>query len=200
MNRLPIFVASLVLGLAMLNGVAAQDTAPPPTVDTNANGGYSVADPSNPIVVGEGETRTYGDIATGGTGGEVLGDPAGLASIQSHDSIVNGVPPPDLNPESSGNLVSGPPVAPAPADGTTTTTAETTTGDGSTSTDGASAPVEGTTTGTTTAAPSACAAYGSWYDAQVAYETAGGLSADPGFVAAVDPDYDGVACEDLIVY
>jgi len=198
MNRLPIFVAGLVLGLATLNGVAAQETVPPPTVDTNANGGYSVADPSNPIVVGEGETRTYGDIATGGTGGEVLGDPAGLASIQSHDSIVNSVPPPDLTPD-SGNLVSGPP-APAPADGTTTTTSETTTSDGTTSTDGASAPVEGTTTGTTTAAPSACAAYGSWYDAQVAYETAGALGADPGLVAAVDPDYDGVACEDLIVY
>jgi hypothetical protein len=200
MNRLPIYVASLALGLAMLNGVAAQDTAPPPTVDTSANGGYSVADPSNPIVVGEGEVRVYGDIATGGTGGEVLGDPAGLASIQSHDSIVNSVPPPDLNPD-SGNLVSGPPVAPAPADSTTTTTAETTSGDGSTSTDGASAPVEGTTTGTTTtAAPDACAAYGTWYDAQVAYEAAGGVSGDPGVVAAVDPDYDGVACEHLIVY
>lgn len=42
----------------------------------------------------------------------------------------------------------------------------------------------------------ACDWYGSWYDAQVAYENAGMTSADPALVASLDPDYDGIACEE----
>ncbi|MCA9879505.1 MAG: hypothetical protein KC442_17055 [Thermomicrobiales bacterium] len=42
----------------------------------------------------------------------------------------------------------------------------------------------------------ACDAYGSWYDAQVAYENAGATAADPAMVQALDPDYDGIACEE----
>lgn len=45
-----------------------------------------------------------------------------------------------------------------------------------------------------------CANYGTWYDAQVAYETAGGTAADPGFVNSLDPNWDGVACEELMAY
>jgi hypothetical protein len=41
-----------------------------------------------------------------------------------------------------------------------------------------------------------CDSYASWYDAQVAYEAAGITAADPAIVAALDPDYDGIACED----
>jgi hypothetical protein len=41
-----------------------------------------------------------------------------------------------------------------------------------------------------------CSSYGSWYDAQVAYEAAGTMAADPAMVQALDPDYDGIACED----
>lgn len=41
-----------------------------------------------------------------------------------------------------------------------------------------------------------CGSYGSWYDAQVAYEAAGMTSADPAVVSALDPDYDGIACEE----
>lgn len=40
-----------------------------------------------------------------------------------------------------------------------------------------------------------CGSYGSWYDAQIAYEAAGMTSADPALVASLDPDYDGIACE-----
>jgi len=40
-----------------------------------------------------------------------------------------------------------------------------------------------------------CDSYASWYDAQVAYEAAGMTTADPAVVAALDPDYDGIACE-----
>jgi hypothetical protein len=50
-----------------------------------------------------------------------------------------------------------------------------------------------------TAAPvtvAGCDSYASWYDAQVAYEAAGITAADPAVVAALDPDYDGIACEE----
>ena len=43
---------------------------------------------------------------------------------------------------------------------------------------------------------SACDRYPSWYDAQVAYESAGLTDADPALAANLDPDYDGIACED----
>jgi|SRR4051812_5449453 len=41
-----------------------------------------------------------------------------------------------------------------------------------------------------------CESYASWYDAQVAYEAAGMTAADPAVVAALDPDYDDIACEE----
>ena len=41
-----------------------------------------------------------------------------------------------------------------------------------------------------------CDSYASWYDAQVAYEAAGMTTADPAVVAALDPDFDGIACEE----
>jgi hypothetical protein len=41
-----------------------------------------------------------------------------------------------------------------------------------------------------------CGSYASWYDAQVAYEAAGMTAADPSIVASLDPDYDGIACEE----
>jgi len=41
-----------------------------------------------------------------------------------------------------------------------------------------------------------CGAYGGWFDAQVAYENAGATAADPAMVQALDPDYDGIACEE----
>jgi hypothetical protein len=47
-----------------------------------------------------------------------------------------------------------------------------------------------------TSAVAGCGSYGSWYDAQVAYEAAGMTSADPAVVSALDPDYDGIACEE----
>ena len=45
-----------------------------------------------------------------------------------------------------------------------------------------------------------CANYGTWMDAQVAYENGGGLAADPAFINSLDPNWDGVACEELMAY
>lgn len=42
-----------------------------------------------------------------------------------------------------------------------------------------------------------CGGYGSWYDAQVAYEAAGGTASS--LADSLDPDRDGVACEDMQV-
>ncbi len=44
-----------------------------------------------------------------------------------------------------------------------------------------------------------CAQYGTWYDAQVAYENLGATAADPALVQEVDPNYDGIACEEMMV-
>jgi hypothetical protein len=41
-----------------------------------------------------------------------------------------------------------------------------------------------------------CDSYLSWYDAQIAYEAAGLTAADPAIVSSLDPDYDGIACEE----
>lgn len=202
MNRFALVIAGLALGaMPLAGGVAAQESPS----ETIVNGGYSVADPANPIVAAEGEVRTYGDIATGNSAGEVLGDPAALTNIQSHETIVNSVPPPDFTPDDDPDPIMA---GPAPADGTTTTAAPT--GDGTVAS-GEPAPTGGepapttaeaapVTDGGTTATPSFCDSYAGWYEAQVAYEAAGGVSGDPGLVQTVDADYDGVACEHLIVY
>lgn len=46
------------------------------------------------------------------------------------------------------------------------------------------------------AAQTTCAAYGDWYDAQLTYEDAGATNGDPAMVQLLDPDYDGIACEE----
>ena len=41
-----------------------------------------------------------------------------------------------------------------------------------------------------------CSQYATWYDAQIAYENLGTTAADPALVQEVDPNYDGIACEE----
>lgn len=61
----------------------------------------------------------------------------------------------------------------------------------------APAPVEATSTVTEPVATyvGSCADYGTWYDAQVAYEGAGGTSSS--LAGALDPDGNGTACESM---
>jgi len=48
-------------------------------------------------------------------------------------------------------------------------------------------------------APAAsCGDFPTWYDAQVAYEAEGGVDGDPALVASLDPDADGIACEEAM--
>jgi hypothetical protein len=49
---------------------------------------------------------------------------------------------------------------------------------------------------TTTGTAVSCDSYATWYDAQMAYEAAGMTAADPAMVSSLDPDNDGIACEE----
>jgi hypothetical protein len=109
-------------------------------------------------------------------------------------------------PGAGDGLIGGVPVrpAPAPADATTNTSTNLAATEGSTTENipvdslGSSEPPPVTTdSGATDAAPASfCSQYGTWYDAQVAYENLGATAADPVLVQEVDPDYDGIACEE----
>jgi hypothetical protein len=182
--------AAVAFALASsLLGVSAQSDTP-----VNANGSYVVAnDDGAPMVSGKGEDLTYGDINTGGGGGQVLGDPTAIYTpvTPDHDTVA-------LNPGAGDGMIGGMPIQPvATAPDTTATT--TTSLDNSTGTTTENVPVDSmgeSTTTTTEAAPTGfCGQYVDWYDAQVAYENLGATAADPALVNEVDPDWDGIACE-----
>lgn len=44
----------------------------------------------------------------------------------------------------------------------------------------------------------ACADFPTWYDAQIYYESAGSAIEAPELAASLDPDFDGVACEEIM--
>ena len=98
-----------------LLGVAAQDTP------VNADGSYVVAnDDGAPMVSGKGQDLVYGDINTGGGGGQVLGDPSAVYTpvTPDHDTVA-------LNPGSGAGdgMIGGMPIRPvATAPDTTTNT------------------------------------------------------------------------------
>jgi hypothetical protein len=52
--------------------------------------------------------------------------------------------------------------------------------------------------GTGTPVVVACADFPTWYDAQIYYESAGSAGQVPELAASLDPDVDGVACEELM--
>ncbi len=170
-------------------GVSAQTNTP-----VNADGAFVVAnDDGAPMVSGKGDDVIYGDINTGGGGGQVLGDPNAVYTpiTPDHDTVA-------LNPGAGDGMIGGIPIQPvATAPDTTATTTTSMANESGTTTE--NVPVESmgeSSTTSTDAAPSGfCAQYVDWYDAQVAYENLGGTSADPALVNEVDPDWDGIACE-----
>jgi hypothetical protein len=187
--------------------VSAQSSTP-----VNADGSYVVAnDEGTPIVSGAGDDYVYGDINTGGAEGEVLGDPSAVYSPVLPDH-----PGPDggllTMPGAGDGLIGGVPIqpvllpVPAAPDNTTVTTTNLANTEGVTTENipvetlvpEETAPVP-VADETTTAATGFCTQYGSWYDAQIAYENLGATAADPALVAEVDPDFDGIACEGVMV-
>jgi hypothetical protein len=207
MKRFLAVVGACVLAAASPFGFVAAQTDTP----VNADGTHVVADDDGaPIASGAGQDIVYGDINTGGGGGEVLGDPSAVYAPARPDH-----PGPNggmiVMPGAGDGLIGGVPVMPilrptAPDNTAMTTTAldntagstsenvplETTT-DTTTTSEAAPAPAEGEATGT-----GFCASYGTWYDAQLAYENLGATGADPALVQEVDPDYDGIACEAMM--
>ncbi len=175
-----------------LLGVSAQSTTP-----VNADGAYVVAnDDGAPMVSGAGEDLVYGDVNTGGGGGQVLGDPSAVYTpiTPDHDTVA-------LNPGAGDGLIGGIPIQPVATapDNTANTMTSLATESGTTS---ENVPIESTgetaTTSTETAPTGFCGQYVDWYEAQVAYENLGATGADPALVNEVDPDWDGVACEEAM--
>jgi hypothetical protein len=165
----------------------------------NADGTYVVADDDGENVVsGRGDDIAVGEINSGGGGGEILGDPNYLPDTSgaiptvpgAGDGIIAGIPVallllPEVTttttPATSAGIATGtvPAAAPAPIE---------------------TAPAEPVPLTTESTAPTGgfCAQYPTWYDAQLAYENLGGTAADPALVQEVDPNYDGVACEEYM--
>lgn len=179
---------AFALASSLLGGSAQSDTP------VNADGAYVVAnDDGSPMVSGKGDDVIYGDINTGGGGGQVLGDPTAVYTpvTPDHDTVA-------LNPGAGDGMIGGMPIRPvatAPDNTATTTTSL----DNSTGATSENVPVESmgesTSTSTDAAPVGFCAQYVDWYDAQVAYENLGATAADPALVNEVDPDWDGIACE-----
>ncbi|MBL8126697.1 MAG: hypothetical protein JNM64_03600 [Chloroflexia bacterium] len=179
---------AFALATSLLGGSAQSDTP------VNADGAYVVAnDDGSPMVSGKGDDVIYGDINTGGGGGQVLGDPTAVYTpvTPDHDTVA-------LNPGAGDGMIGGMPIRPvatAPDNTATTTTSL----DNSTGATSENVPVESmgesTSTSTDAAPVGFCAQYVDWYDAQVAYEDLGATAADPALVNEVDPDWDGIACE-----
>ena len=182
---------AFVLSSSLL-GASAQSTTP-----VNADGAYVVAnDDGAPMVSGAGEDLVYGDVNTGGGGGQVLGDPSAVYTpiTPDHDTVA-------LNPGAGDGMIGGMPIRPvATAPDNTANTTTSLANDSGTTTE--NVPVESmgeTSTTSTDAAPAGfCAQYVDWYEAQVAYENLGATGADPALVNEVDPDWDGVACEEAM--
>ena len=197
MKRYLAFIGAAVLAVSSsLGSISAQTGIP-----VNADGSYVVAsDDGAPIVSGAGQDINYGDVSTGGARGETLGDPNAVYSPMVPDSPTpgGGVP---VMPGAGDGLIGGIPIGPIPtAPGATMLTTTSLAGTEGTATenvpvDAVSAPVATHTA----AAGGFCSQYATWYDAQIAYENLGATAADPALVQEVDPNYDGIACEELMV-
>ena len=188
------FIGAAMLAVATASGSISAQTGP-----VNADGSYAVADDDGVNTVsGQGDDIVVGEINSGGGGGEVLGDPNFLPDTSgaiptvpgAGDGVIAGIPVALLllpeattttTPATSAGIATGaiPVAAPAPIE---------------------TAPAEPAPLMTESTAPTGgfCAQYPTWYDAQLAYENLGGAAADPALVQEVDPNYDGIACEEFM--
>ncbi len=193
-RQLTLAGAALLAFSMSVGGVAAQDGVP-----VNADGSYVVANDETPSASGRGSDLVYGDINTGGGSGEVLGDPNAIYTpiLPDRDTLMS-------MPGAGDGMIGGVPIQPAAPDATTSTTTNLTNTSGATT---ENVPIDAIASnepppvvadeGTT--ATGFCSQFGVWYDAQVAYEELGATAADPALVQEVDSDYDGIACEGLMV-
>ena len=211
---LALFGAAVLAVSSSLGSISAQTGIP-----VNADGSYVVAsDDGAPIVEGGGDDFVVGEVSTGGQGGQILGDPNAVYSPNVPDvrSLDGGVP---VISGAGDGLIGGVPIllpVPTAPDATTLTTSNLVSTEGTASENipvdaaapvdtaapvDAAAPTESApvATDTVTAAGGFCSQYATWYDAQIAYENLGATAADPALVQEVDPNYDGIACEEMMV-
>ncbi len=192
--------AALLAVSSSLGSISAQTGIP-----VNADGSYVVAnDDGESTASGAGEDINYGNVSTGGARGETLGDPNAVYSpmVPDNPGPDGGVP---VIPGAGDGLIGGVPIMPilgAPA--VTTSAATEPAGNQGTETETvpveAAAPAESAPVTTDTGAEAGfCSQYATWYDAQIAYENVGATAADPALVQEVDPNYDGIACEEMMV-
>ena len=201
MKRYLAVIGAAVLAVSSsLGSISAQTGIP-----VNADGSYVVAnDDGQPTASGRGEDINYGDVSTGGAHGETLGDPNAVYSpmVPDNPGPGGGVP---VMPGSGDGLIGGMPIqAAAAGPGATTTTPTNLASTDGTATENApvdaAAPADSAPVATDTVATGGfCSQYATWYDAQVAYENLGATAADPALVQEVDPNYDGIACEEMMV-
>ncbi len=202
MKRYLTLIGAAALAVSSSLGTISAQTGIP----VNADGAYVVAsDDGAPIASGAGEDITYGNVMTGGARGETLGDPSAVYSpmVPDNPGPGEGVP---VMPGAGDGLIGGVPIQPIPAapDATTMTTTNLASTEGTAAEnvpvdDVAPAETAPVATDTTTAAGGFCSQYATWYDAQIAYENLGATAADPALVEEVDPNYDGIACEAMMV-
>jgi hypothetical protein len=201
MKRYLALIGAAVLAVSSsLGSISAQNGIP-----VNADGSYVVAnDDGEPIALGTGDNIDYGEVSTGGARGETLGDPNAVYSpmVPDNPGPDGGVP---VMPGAGDGLIGGMPIQPVPAapNATTATTTNLASTDGTTTENvpvDAAAPADSAPVATdTVAAGGFCSQYATWYDAQIAYENLGTTAADPALVQEVDPNYDGIACEEMMV-
>jgi hypothetical protein len=200
MKRYLALIGAAVLAVSSsLGSISAQTGIP-----VNADGAYVVAnDDGAPIASGVGKNINYGDVSTGGAHGETLGDPNAVYSpmVPDNPGPNGGVP---IMPGSGDGLIGGRPIMPlAAAPDPTTTTATNVASTEDTATENApvdaTAPADSAPVASDAAAAGGfCSQYATWYDAQIAYENLGATAADPALVQEVDPNYDGIACEEMM--
>ncbi len=199
MQRYLALIGAAVLAVSSsLGSISAQNGIP-----VNADGSYVVAnDEDVPIATGTGDNIDYGEVSTGGAVGETLGDPNAVYSpmVPDNPGPGGGVP---VVPGAGDGLIGGMPIQPVPAPPDATTTTPPASTEGTTTENApveAAAPADSAPVATETAATGGfCSQYPTWYDAQIAYENLGATAADPALVQEVDPNYDGIACEELMV-
>jgi hypothetical protein len=199
MRYLALLGAAVLAVSSSLGSISAQTGIP-----VNADGSYVVAnDDGQSTASGAGDDIDYGDVSTGGARGQILGDPNAVYSpmVPDNPGPNGGVP---VMPGAGDGLIGGVPVMPtlAAPDAATTTDLASTEGTATeTAPVDAAAPADSAPVASDSVAADGgfCSQYATWYDAQVAYENLGATAADPALVQEVDPNYDGIACEEMMV-
>ncbi|HET7095172.1 MAG TPA: CAP domain-containing protein [Thermomicrobiales bacterium] len=195
----------------------ASNTTSPVTTTTDINGvktkkvdGVSVqkqqapSDGGNSTANAEPSPIVMGDLDLRGTTTTIVVPPSSSTGDASGSNNVNDTPPPAPPVANGGGTSQSGRATASGSDGSITYNASDN-GDGNQIITSDNTGNAGDTSGGGDAAPqnpnqqvASCGDFGSWYDAQNAYEAAGGTDGDPALANSLDPDWDGIACEEMM--